>query len=92
MDHPLLAAIDRMRAAKDAYEDACRNAWPVLLAAHPQIRNVLKEWDMDETLAAKWFCTAHFDDGRKTAQELFAEVRGEEVFARINQIAHGVYR
>lgn len=88
----LLAAIDQMKTAKGLYDEACRNVWPALLSAHPEIRGVLKEWAMDEDAAGKWFCSPHFDAGDKTAAELFAEGRGDEVLSRINQIAHGVYR
>lgn len=90
--HTLTEAIRQMNLAKLACEEACRVVWISLLDTHPDIQAILKELDMDADAAAPWFCAPYFDNGTKTAAELFDEGRGNEVLMRIRQIAHGVYR
>lgn len=88
----LAHSIDAMHRAKQAYEDASRAAWMVLLDSRPEVRTLLEEFGLDETAVGHWFCAMHFDEGQKTAIEMFEEGRGREVVSRIGQIAHGVYR
>ena len=88
----LTASLKKMKKTKLAYEAACRKVWTSLLATHPEVSTILQEWGVEEEAGWRWFCAPYFDDGSKSAVELFDEGRGSEVILRIGQIAQGVYR
>lgn len=88
----LTDAILGMKKAKRRYDEACAEAWSALVASHPEVRDLLDSLDLESEATSQWFCAAHFDQGSKTAVELFDEGRGEEVIKRIRQLAYGVFR
>jgi hypothetical protein len=87
----LAQCVEDMRATRQAHLDACRAAWAVLLSGRPEVRELLNESCLDEEQAGPMFWKAHFDGGERSAIELFAEGRGEEVVARIRKMMYGVY-
>lgn len=87
----LAQCVEDMQATRQAHLDACRAAWAVLLNYRPEVRELLKQYRLDEGHAGPMFWTTRFDGGERSAIELFAEGRGDEVVERIHRMMSGVY-
>lgn len=87
----LHAAVEEMRRSREDYDASCVAAWNQVLASHPELREFLSKSGIDENQSVRWFCTPRFDEGSKSAIELFAEDRGQEVMRLLGQMTAGVY-
>ena len=87
----LRAAVEEMRRCRKDYDESCVVVWSQLLASHPELRELLSKSGIDKNQSCRWFCARRFDEGTKSAAELFAEDRGEEVMLLLGQMTAGVY-
>jgi hypothetical protein len=84
-------AISYMHETRSALQEAENGVLASLLTEFPQVHELLNELSLPESKASTWLCAKHFDHGTKSAADLCVEGRGEEVIARVKQIAHGIY-
>ena len=84
-------AISHLNECIRAQQEAEKTVLSALLIEFPQVGELLSELALSEAKARTWMCSKHFDLSTKSAAELYAVGRGEEVVRRVRQIAHGIY-
>lgn len=84
-------AISHLNECIRAQQEAETTVLSALLIEFPQVDELLNELALPEAKARTWMCSKHFDQGTKSAAELYAVGRVEEVVTRVRQLAHGIY-
>jgi len=82
--------IEAMERARAAFDDACAEVWSALGSTHPNECAPIKQLFTQDHLASTWTCR-HFGNTGKSAAELIATGRSEEVMASLLKTAHGMF-
>ncbi len=82
--------IEAMERARATFDDACTEVWSVLGSTHPNEGAAIRQLFTHDHLAATWTCR-HFGSTGKSAAELIATGRSEEVMTSLLKTAHGMF-